>query len=82
MKQKEYFAKLSTAYALGNKYVKLFKDEYRASVESEDSLSDAEFRKMVTEYLLGLDYYLPEDLTTEQNNAVILRSIMNEYKGA
>ena len=82
MKQKEYFAKLNTAYALGIKYVKMFKDEHRDDVDIEEGLTDSEFRKMVTDYLLGPGYYIPEETSSEQNNAIILRSIMDMYKGA
>ena len=53
--------------------------KYNKELLEKDSLTDSEFRKLITDYFLGMGYYVIDPLSTEQINKDILETILNNY---
>ena len=47
---------------------------------SEETMTDAEFRRKITDYFLGKDYYITMSMSQNQANVIIYNDIVNEYK--
>ena len=46
----------------------------------EETMTDAEFRRKITDYFLGKDYYITMSMSQNQANVIIYNDIVNEYK--
>ena len=46
----------------------------------EETMTDAEFRRKITDYFLGKDYYITMSMRQNQANVIIYNDIVNEYK--
>lgn len=44
-------------------------------------MTDSEFRRLITDYLLGKDWYTVNPVGVEQVNVYIAEAIINKYKG-
>lgn len=53
--------------------------EYYKDILSKDMMSDTEFRKLITDYFLGFDYYITDSMTQNQANTLILKDIMIRF---
>ena len=55
-----------------------FESYYRRFLE-KDTLTDAEFRRLVIDWLLGMDYYIVDPVSGPQANRIILDEIMRYF---
>ena len=55
-----------------------FESYYRCFLE-KDTLTDAEFRRLIIDWLLGMDYYIVDPVSGPQANRIILDEIMHSY---
>lgn len=46
----------------------------------EETMTDTEFRRKITDYFLGKDYCITMSMSQKQANVVIYNDIINEYK--
>lgn len=46
----------------------------------EETMTDTEFRRKITDYFLGKNYYTTMPMSQKQANVVIYNDIINEYK--
>ncbi len=46
----------------------------------EETMTDAEFRRKITDYFLGKEYYIAMSMSQNQANVIIYNDIVNEYK--
>ena len=52
---------------------------YYRNLLERDTLTDAEFRNVITDWLLGMDYYIVDPVSPSQANKIILEEIMHKY---
>lgn len=46
----------------------------------EETITDAEFRRKITDYFLGKNYYIAMPMSQKQANVIIYDDIVNAYK--
>lgn len=46
----------------------------------EEIMTDAEFRRKITDYFLGKNYYIAMPMSQKQANVIIYDDIVNAYK--
>lgn len=46
----------------------------------EETMTDTEFRRKITDYFLGKNYYIAMSMSQKQANVIIYDDIVNEYK--
>ena len=50
------------------------------SMLPEETMTDTEFRRKITDYFLGKNYYIAMSMSQKQANVIIYDDIVNEYK--
>lgn len=55
-------------------------DEFYTKKLQQDELTDAEFKQLIIDYLIGFGYYSFDCLSKEQENRAIFDKIKQEYK--
>ena len=55
-----------------------FNEYYKAYLD-KDTLTDHEFRELVTNYLLGMNYYIVDPVNGVQANRIILDDIIHKF---
>lgn len=46
----------------------------------EETMTDTEFRRKITDYFLGKNYYIAMPMSQKQANVIIYSDIVKEYK--
>lgn len=56
------------------------KIEMPNNILPEESMTDTEFRRKITDYFLGKDYCITMSMNQKQANVIIYNDIVNKYK--